>query len=104
VVNRDNSIIQSLKQSAKDNPEKAIDTLLKFIEESLPTKSVYINEAKSDEEQKTPYSDFDTSIVKDILSRMYQNRIDDGWTENEAKAFLKTVEPFNNYEEIIDEL
>ncbi len=104
VVNRDNSIIQSLKQSAKENPEKAIDTLLKFIEESLPTKSVYINEAKSDEEQKTPYSDFDTSIVKDILSRMYQNRIDDGWTENEAKAFLKTVEPFNNYEEIIDEL
>ena len=104
VVNRDNSIIQNLKQSAKDNPEKAIDTLLKFIEESLPTKSVYINEAKADEDQKMPYSDFDTSIVKDILRQMYQNRLNDGWTDIQAKSFLKTVEPFNNYEEIIDEL
>jgi hypothetical protein len=104
VVNRENSIIQSLKQSAKDNPENAIETLLKFIEESLPTKSVYINEAKADEEQKTPYSDFDTSIIKDILCRIYKNKLDGGLSEKQAKAVLKTIEPFNNYEEIIDEL
>lgn len=104
VVNRENPIIQSLKQSAKDNPEKAIETLLKFIEESMPTKSVYINEAKSDEKQKTPFSDFDTDVIKGILRQMYQNRLDEGLSENQAKSFLKTIEPFNNYEEIIDEL
>ena len=51
VVNSDNNIIKQIKSMAIDNPEKAINTLLCFIEETLPTKTIYINEAKGEESQ-----------------------------------------------------
>lgn len=46
VVNREHDMIKQIKSMALDNPEKAINTLLSFIEETLPTKTIYINEAK----------------------------------------------------------
>jgi hypothetical protein len=35
---------------------------------------------------------------------MYDNQIASGQTSDQAKAVLKTIEPFNNYEELIEEL
>lgn len=38
VVNREHSMIKSVKMMAQENPDRAIDLLLRFIEESIPTK------------------------------------------------------------------
>lgn len=104
VVNRNHAMVQSIKQMAKEKPELAIETLLKFIEEAIPTETIYIDKAQSDTEQKQPYSDIDTNVIKSILSTMYSNQLAQGMSEVQAKAFLKTVEPFNNYEDLIEEL
>ena len=63
-----------------------------------------IDKAQNDTEQKQPYSDMDISIVKNMLSTIYNNQLAQGLSEVQAKAFLKSVEPFNNYEDLIDEL
>jgi len=104
VINREHLMIQNLKELAKLKPENAIETLLKFLEEAIPTKTIYINEAQGEETQKTPFSDIDTNIIKQMLKQMFDNQIMQGKTTIQAKALLKTIEPFNNYEDLIDEL
>lgn len=104
VINREHSMIQDLKMLARSKPEQAIETLLKFLEEAIPTKKIYINEAQGEETQKTPFSDMDTNIIKQTLVLMFDNQIAQGKTSAQAKAYLKTIEPFNNYEDLIEGL
>lgn len=104
VVNREHLMIQDLKNLAKEKPEYAIEKLLKFLEEAIPTKTIYINEAQGEETQKTPFSDVDTNLIKELLVLMYNNQIAQGKTPAQAKAQLKIQEPFNNYEDLIEQL
>jgi hypothetical protein len=104
VVNREHLITQDLKSLAKEKPEQAIENLLKFLEEAIPTKTIYINEAQGEETQKTPFSDVDTNLIKEMLVLMYRNQIAQEKTPAQAKAQLKRQEPFNNYEDLIEEL
>lgn len=104
VVNRDHDMIKHIKKMAEVKPEQAIETLLKFIEEAIPTETIYIDKAQNDAEQKQPYSDMDTNLVKSMLATMYENQLAQGMSDVQAKAYLKSIEPFNYYEEIIDEL
>lgn len=104
VVNREHEMVQTIKQMAKDKPERAIEILLKFIEEAIPTETIYIDKAQNDAEQKQPYSDLNINDVKNMLSLMYNNQLAQGLSEEQAKKYLKSIEPFNNFEEIIDEL
>jgi hypothetical protein len=104
VVNREHLMIQDLKSLAKEKPEQAIEKLLRFLEEAIPTKTIYINEAQGEETQQVPFSDVDTNLIKEMLMLMYNNQIAQGKTPTQAKALLKTQEPFNNYEDLIDEL
>jgi hypothetical protein len=104
VVNREHLMIQNLKELAKTKPAQAIETLLKFVEETIPTKPIYINEAQGEESQKTPFSDVDTNLIQQMLKQIFDNQIADRKTPEQAKALLKTIEPFNNYEDLIEEL
>ena len=104
VVNREHLMIQDLKCLAKEKPVQAIEKLLKFLEEAIPTKTIFINEAQGEETQKTPFSDMDINLIKEVLVLMYNNQIAQGKTPAQAKALLKTQEPFNSYEDLIDEL
>lgn len=111
VVNREHLLIKNIKEIAKKEPIKAIDTLLKFIEESIPTKSIYVKETHEEtkdtdkqETQKEPFSDIDINLVRHVLLQMFNNQINSGKTQEQAKALLKTIEPFNNYEDLIEEL
>jgi hypothetical protein len=104
VVNRENQLIKDLQEEAKINPAPAINKLLRIIEESIPTLTIYVKQSSEEELQKEPFSDMDISIIKEMLTRMYDNQIASGQTSDQAKAVLKTIEPFNNYEELIEEL
>ena len=111
VVNRDHLLIKNITEMAKTQPAQAIDTLLKFIEESIPTKAIYVKETHEEtkdidkqEIQKEPFSDIDVNIIRQVLSQMYNNQLNSGKTPTEAKVVLKATEPFNNYEDLIEEL
>lgn len=104
VVNRENAIIKTVKQMAVAEPEKAIETLLRYIEEAIPTSSIFIKEAENKETPKTPFADFNTELVSGMIKTIYDNQISNGLSPAQAKAYLKTVEPFNNYEDLIEAL
>ncbi len=104
VINRDNLLIKSLQEEALVNPKHAINTLFRIIEESLPTPTIYIKQSSEESKQKEPFSDLDSSLINEMLGKMFKNLIASGLTREQAKASLKTIEPFNNYEELIEEL
>ena len=92
------------KEYAKEEPSKAIDILLSFIEESVPSKSIYMKESQDEENQRQSYSNFDINTIKDTIEMIYKKHCEDGMTPEQSKACLKRIEPFNNFEDIIDEL
>ena len=104
VVNRENQLIKDLQEEAKNNPAPAINKLLRIIEESIPTPTIYVKQSSEEDLQKEPFSDMDISLVKEMLYQSYNNQIKSGLTSEQAKAVLKTIEPYNNYEELIEEL
>jgi hypothetical protein len=104
VVNRENQLIKDLQEEAKANPVSAINKLLRIVEESIPTPTIFIKQSSEENQQKEPFSDMDINLIKDMLCRMYTNQLASGQTSEQAKAILKTIEPFNNYEELIEEL
>ncbi|MBQ3383527.1 MAG: ATP-binding protein [Bacteroidales bacterium] len=104
VINRDNKLIMDLQEEAKSNPTNAINKLLRIIEESIPTPTIFIKQSSEENLQKEPFSDIDVGMIKEMLRRMYDNLLASGQTSEQARAVLKTIEPFNNYEELIDNL
>ncbi|MCL2246803.1 MAG: ATP-binding protein [Lentimicrobiaceae bacterium] len=104
VINRDNLIIKDLKELAKTQPEKAVNNLLRLVEENLPTKTIYIKMAEAEEKENVNYSEEYMDTIKQMLTQMFSTQIAQGKTPEQAKALLKTIEPFNNYEDLIDEL
>lgn len=104
VVNRENQLIKDLQEEAKANPTSAINKLLRIVEESIPTPTIFIKQSSEENLQKEPFSDMDISLIKEMLSRMYENEKASGLTSEQAKSVLKTIEPFNNFEELIEEL
>lgn len=104
VVNREHAMIKSVKMMAKEKPEHAVELLLKFIEESIPTKTIYIKEAKEEDSQKRPFSDIELSAVKTMIEQIYRNLISEGYTPDQVRLKIKYLEPFNEYEHLIEEL
>ena len=65
---------------------------------------ICIKEAQEENTQRQPYSDIDLSIIKSMMKQIYRNQILDGLTPEQARLSLKYMEPFNEYEDLIDEL
>lgn len=96
-VNRENPILDKIKEQAKRDPNKAIETLLRFIEETIPSKSIYIKEVEQPELQGLPFEDTNHDIIRSMMKEMFSNLHSQGRTEEEAKAIISNIEPFNNF-------
>lgn len=101
VINRENPLIVYLKTIAETNPSEAIEQMLLLIESSVPTKTIFINEAKNEDRygaNKMP----DIILIRPMIKAMYHSFVSQGKSILQAKALLKTIEPFNMYEDLID--
>lgn len=104
VINRDNDVIVSLMELANTKPKQAINMILRFVEESLPIPSIHIKDASQENENKEPFSDMPTSTIQTVLECAYNNHLAAGMSPQQAKDLLRFQEPFNLYEDLIDQL
>lgn len=104
VINREHALVRNTQELAKENPHQAIEILLRFIEESIPSKTIYVKEANDDENQKRPYSDMNLEILQTMIKQIHKSQLEQGLTLEQSKLSLKQMEPFNEYENLIDEL
>lgn len=101
-INRSHPLIEVAKSKAQAEPQKAIETLLKFIEENIPVKSIYIKEAEESEAQGKPFEGIDHEPVRMIMQTMYENLRKTGKSEQQAKTIIANIEPFNNFTEFLE--
>lgn len=100
VINREHSLIKEFKELAYNEPEKAIEQMLRFIEETIPVKSIFIKESENGENQTKPFEDSNYDMIK-FMRKIYDNQIKNGKTPEQVRAFLLNLEAFNNFPEII---
>ena len=96
-INRENPILTKIKEQAKKEPDKAIEMLLRFIEETIPSKSIYIKESEQPELQGTPFEDTNHEIIITTMQAMYSSLLTQRKTDEEAKSIISNIEPFNNF-------
>ena len=89
---------------ARLNPDSAIETLLRFVEESVPTNAVYANKVEKEGAQKEAFEGFETDSLIVVAKSIFDSKIAIGLTPEQAKEALKGIAPFNEYEELIDSL
>lgn len=104
VINRDNELIKGLKEIAKDKPQYAFDLLLKLVETNIPTKTIFIHESQEESGNMKEEKLISEDVILPALKALYIALLSQGNTNNQAKSILKITEPFNNYEDLIDNL
>jgi len=100
-INREHPLLKEIKAEAKSNPEKAIDNLIRIIEETIPTKSIYIKESEQPEEQGKPFEGIKHDGILTLMKTIFDSLITQGKTKEEAKAVVINLEPFNHYPEYV---
>lgn len=101
-INRNSPILESIKNQAKSDPEISIEKLLRFIEETIPSRSIYIKESEQPELQGAPFESSNLDTIKDMIKIMLDNFIAKGMTLDQSKALIMSIEPFNLYAEILE--
>jgi hypothetical protein len=101
-INRENPLINKVKVQAITEPEKAIETLIRFIEETIPTKAIYIKEAEEPEFQGKPFEGIDQEPIRKAMKQVFDNLKDHGKTDDEAKAIIMNIEPFNHFTHFLE--
>lgn len=101
-VNRDHPFLEIIKQQASQKPEKAIEALLKLIEETIPVKSIYIREAEEPEAQGKPFEGADQELIGKTMKQMFDNLVSQGKTTEQAKSIILNIDPFNQFPHFVD--
>ncbi len=101
VVNRDHLMIAEIRHLAESEPSKAIEYLLRFVEETIPTKSVFIRESEQGE-TSNPFEETSQEIVIAMIRQVVQTQTANGKTVEQIKLLLMNMEPFNNFPELIE--
>lgn len=101
-INREHPLIGESRRLASTEPERAIETLLRFIEETIPTKSIYIKEAEEPETEGKPFECGDQELIRKTMNQMYTNIINEGMSAENAKAIILNIEPFNYFPHFLE--
>ena len=101
-VNREHPLVEMAKEQAEKEPAKAIEQLLKFIEENIPSKSIYIKEAEEPEAQGKPFEGIDQEPIRKIMQQMFDTLKGKGKSSEEAKAKISSIEPFDQFTQFLE--
>ena len=103
-INRNHTVLEKIRALAAAEPDKAIETLIRFIEETIPTKSIYIKEAEEPEAQGKPFEGVKHDEIRKLMKQVYDSLIAQGKGDEDAKSIILNLEPFNYYPEYIANL
>ncbi|MDF1549406.1 MAG: ATP-binding protein [Bacteroidales bacterium] len=101
-INREHPLVAKFKEDAKNEPEKTIELLIRFIEETIPSKSIYIKEAEDPDGQGKPFEGTNQEIIKSSMELLYNSLIISGKTPEISKAIISNIEPFNQFTHFLE--
>lgn len=80
----------------------SFDSVLRLLQESIPVQKIWLDAADSEQNNLNPYDGL-TDELRSDLNKTYQILLRT-MTSVKAKETLKVIEPFNRFENLIDEL
>lgn len=98
-INRNHPLVQDVLQSSSD--ENKIRALLRLLEETVPVPLISINNSERPNHHAAPFEGAASRDVVSVIIQVYHSLRNGGYTSAEAKARLKTLEPFQAFPEVI---
>ena len=101
-INREHPLLEKIILQSKSEPDKAIELLLRFIEETIPSKSIFIKESEEPEAQGKPFEGKDHEVIRTTMQTMFDKLIESGKSPEIAKSIILNIEPFNLFAEFLE--
>jgi hypothetical protein len=101
-INREHPLVEKSINQAVTEPEKAIESLIKFIEETVPAKSIYIKEASDEDALGKPFEGIDQEPIRKTMKQMYDKLICEGKSDEQVKSIILNIEPFNYFPHFLE--
>lgn len=101
-INREHPLIEKSINQAETEPQKAIENLIRFIEETVPFKSIYIKEASDEDAIGKPFEGIDQEPIRKAMKQMYDKLVSEGKTDEQAKAIIFNIDPFNLFPHFLE--
>ncbi len=81
-----------------------LETLLRMIEETIPTPLIALDASQAPDEHGVPFQDAPVADVNAVLVRVYWSLRDSGLDDEAARVRLLAIEPFSYYPELVASL
>ncbi len=104
IVNREHSLVSEIKKMAISDPDKAIDILLKFVEETIPTKASFIKESEEAEKQAQPFEGVNKDLLVSMIKAIADTQRIEGKSKEQIKSLLLNMEPFVRFPELVQSI
>lgn len=101
-INREHPLIEKSINQAETEPQKAIESLIRFIEETVPSKSIYIKEASDEDAIGKPFEGIDQEPIRKAMKQMYDKLVNEGKTDEQAKSIIFNIDPFNLFPHFLE--
>lgn len=101
-INREHPLIEKSKNQAETEPQKAIESLIRFIEETVPSRSIYIKEASDEDALGKPFEGTDQEPIRKAMKQMYDKLVNEGKTEEQAKSIIFNIDPFHLFPHFLE--
>jgi hypothetical protein len=101
-INREHPLIEKSKNQAETEPDKAIESLIRFIEETVPSRSIYIKEASDEDALGKPFEGTDQEPIRKAMKQMYDKLVNEGKTDEQAKSIIFNIDPFHLFPHFLE--
>lgn len=81
-----------------------IESLLRFLEETVPVQQIWLDTAEQLTDQAIPYSAIEYGVLRADMRRVFDLLLKSGSERQAARERIRKMEPFNRYPDLIREL
>jgi hypothetical protein len=102
-INRNHPAVEALISVF---PEKAqeLAALLRLLEETVPVEQIWLDTAEQARDHAAPYAGVEFSVIKADMRRVVELLVKTGINRKTAIERLRSIEPFDRYAKLINEL
>lgn len=102
-INREHPAVQAVTRAFPDKATE-LTALLRLLEETVPVEQIWLDTAEQSRDHAAPYAGVDFSIIKADMRRVVEFLVSTGINRTTAIERLRSVEPFDRYPKLINEL
>lgn len=102
-INRNHPVVQAVIRAFPDNASE-LTALLRVLEETVPVEQIWLDTAEQSSDHAAPYDGVEFSIIKADMRRVVEFLVKAGINHKTAIERLRSIEPFDRYPGLINEL